>query len=341
MKFGTALALMRHGKLKLGLRLQKLYKPYYRTCFLAGALRHGVLQKLSAGPVPFDTLAEDFAPDPAGRDALESWLRIGCLLGELQLGPAGYALKGFMARKLAEEIHDPIAAFVEEIVALHTRLIVEGPGRFHEGQPFTLADQDGEMIARSSRVLEPVVCEAVESVVPRQGAVRLLEVGCGSGVYLRHAIEQNPELTGVGFELQSVAAELARANLERWGLSGRVEVSVGDILEQEPDADHLFDLATLHNNIYYFPVADRVSLLRHLRRFLRPGGKLLLTTAAQGGQVSLEVLSLWAASTSGCGRLPGVEELVEQLREAGFEPEKPTSHVPGDAYYSFVGRVPS
>ena len=38
-------------------------------------------------------------------------------------------------------------------------------------------------------------------------------------------------------------------------------------------AEPAFDLATLHNNIYYFPVAERVSLLRHVRGFLRPGGR--------------------------------------------------------------------
>ncbi len=339
MKISTALALMRHGKLELGIRLMRLYQPFYRVSFLAGALRYGVLHKLADGPVPFDALAEELSPLPEGRDALESWLRIGCLLGELAHDADGYRLKGVMARRLVLPIHDPIAAFVEELASLHHRLLLEGPGRFREGQPFTLDDQDGNMIARSSRVLEPVVFEMVDRVVPTDGGFRALEVGCGSGVYMRHAAERNGELRADGLELQEDAAELARSNIDRWGLSDRIEISVGDVRERESNPEDLYDLVTLHNNIYYFPVDERVALLRHLRGFLRPGGCLLLTTAAQGGQVALEVLSLWAASTAGCGRLPGTEELVEQLREAGYEPDEPTSLVPGDSYYGFVGRA--
>jgi 4-hydroxy-2,2'-bipyrrole-5-carbaldehyde O-methyltransferase len=40
---------------------------------------------------------------------------------------------------------------------------------------------------------------------------------------------------------------------------------------REKAPDEPFDIATLYNNIYYFPVDDRVALLGHIRRFLGPG----------------------------------------------------------------------
>lgn len=314
-------------------------RAVYRLAFLAGASRSGVLRLLARGPRPLDEVARELGADPAGHDALESWLRVGVLIGELGTDRAGYRLRGYLARKLARDANDAAAAFNEEIVMLHTRLLAELPARLGEGQPFTFADQDGEVIARSSRTLEPAVVAAIQHCFPRQGRVRLLEVGCGSGVYLRHASEWNPELTGLGLELQPEVADLARANLERWGLAGRFEVAAGDVRDRRPDPDDRFDLMTLHNNIYYFPVADRVDLLRHLRGFLAPGGKLLITTGAQGGSFGLEVLSLWAAATKGCGRLPSPSEMTDQLREAGFEPAPPVKLVPGEAYYGFVGTV--
>jgi hypothetical protein len=49
---------------------------------------------------------------------------------------------------------------------------------------------------------------------------------------------------------------------------------------------------SLKNNIYYFPFEERVSLLRHLKKFIKPGGFLLLTTCCQGGNLGIEVLNL-------------------------------------------------
>jgi hypothetical protein len=85
-----------------------------------------------------------------------------------------------------------------------------------------------------------------------------------------------------------------------------------------------------------FPVGDRPALFAHLRGFLRPGGRLLLTTACRGGSAAMEVLSLWAALTDGCGRLPDRAELTTQLQAAGFGAVRDLSLVPGDRFLAFV-----
>src|SRR5207244_3464362 len=94
------------------------------------------------------------------------------------------------------------------------------------------------------------------------------------------------------------------------------------------------------NNIYYFPVDERVDLLRHVRGFLVPGGRLLVTTLCLGRGVAVDILNLWGAMTEGCGRLPAPQELLTQLRTAGFEPAPPWSMIPGDSFYAFVGTAP-
>jgi hypothetical protein len=99
--------------------------------------------------------------------------------------------------------------------------------------------------------------------------------------------------------------------------------------------DELFDIATLYNNIYYFPVEKRVTLLEHIGGFLRPGGFLLLTTCCQGGSLAAEALNLWGAATCGAGRLPAEDELVSQLRETGYSRVKTRNLLPGDRFVSF------
>jgi hypothetical protein len=75
------------------------------------------------------------------------------------------------------------------------------------------------------------------------------------------------------------------------GLTERVRIETGDIRERLPD--ERYDIVTLYDNIYYFPVEDRVSLLRHVKGFIKPAGFLLLTTCCQGGSLGVEVLNLW------------------------------------------------
>ena len=111
-------------------------------------------------------------------------------------------------------------------------------------------------------------------------------------------------------------------------------IEVGDIMLRRPEP--LFDVATLHQNIYYFPVGNRVAVLRHVRSFLKPGGRLLLTTWCQGKGLGSGLLDLWGAMTQDLGRLPKRPEMLVQLREAGYADVTHCSLIPGESFYSFL-----
>jgi SAM-dependent methyltransferase len=336
MRAKTLTELWRRGQLRLLLRATRLATPYYRVAWLAAASRAGLLQRLADGAVPLDRLALYFAPDAGDSDGLRSWLDMGVQLRELEHRNGAYALRGFLARKLADPDNDAIAAILEEVATLHHRLLLETPERLQSGRRFTLDDQDGVLIARSSRVIEPFVQEAIDDALPAHGALRLLEVGAGTGTHIRYAAGRNPQLTALGLELQPQVAELANQNLREWGLAERAAVDKGDVRERTPEA--AFDLVTLHNNIYYFPVEERPALLGHLRGFLAPGGRLLLTTGCAGGGPAMQALDIWSANTDGCGRLPQVDEMEGQLREAGFRDVRSRRLMPGESYFGFQGR---
>jgi hypothetical protein len=93
----------------------------------------------------------------------------------------------------------------------------------------------------------------------------------------------------------------------------------------------------LHNNIYYFPVSERIALLEHVRKFIKPGGFLLLTTCCQGGNLGIEALNLWGAATATAGRLPSIGEMERQLRAAGYDQIETFGLIPGDKFYAFKG----
>ncbi|MFZ5452089.1 MAG: SAM-dependent methyltransferase [Thermodesulfobacteriota bacterium] len=333
--WNTFFNLWKSGQLGLPLRLLRVMQPVYRATFLATAAKHGILRRLAAGPVSLEQLAGDLAPDPKSMEALEAWLQVGVQTGELQRQGQGYSLRGRLARQLAQEQNDAWAAFLEECLSLHYNLLRELPERLRENRPFTLADQDGELIARSSRLMEPLVFKAIDGVAPSTGAVRLLEVGCGSGTYIRYAAQRNPELLALGIELQPQVAEMARRNLEAWGLASRAAVATGDLRDLSPEP--VYDVATLHNNIYYFPREERVAVLKHLKGFLKPKGRLLLTTSCREGSVVVGLLNLWGAATAGCGPLPLPAEMQAQFREAGFQAVTAQKLYPFETYFAFVG----
>ena len=334
MRFKTFTQFLKGGKLLTMIRGMRLVPSYYRVIWLASGARHGLLESLAEGPKSLDTLATEMTTDPAHRDALESWLELGLRLKEIDHGPNGYRLRGFLAKKLGLDEMEAFAAIFEEIAELHHKFIFDTPARLREGRLWSIEDQDGELVARSSRITEPMGFEAVDDVIDSSVPQRLLEVGAGSGIYIRYAAEQNPALTAVGLELQADVAEMANRNLDTWGLKDRAHVELCDVRHYETDAE--FDLVTLQNNIYYFPVNERVELLKLLGSFLKPGGKLLVTTGCRGGSPTMQVLDIWSASTEGCGRLPAPNELESQLREAGFASVRKRNLMPGDSYYAFV-----
>jgi predicted O-methyltransferase YrrM len=221
------------------------------------AFREGLLVRLATKPASLDELASEMKIDPADHDWLRAWLELGLRLRELRLDGDRYELRGYLARRLARPENDAVAAILEEVATLHHMLVLDTPRRLARHQRFALADQDGVLVARSSRLVRPFVHEAVDEVVPHRGAFRLLEVGAGSGCYIRRAAARNPALTALGLELQPEVAAMARENIRAWGLADRVTIEVGDVRARTPEP--AFDLVTLHNNIYYFPVAERVA----------------------------------------------------------------------------------
>src|SRR5205823_11436505 len=95
----------------------------------------------------------------------------------------------------------------------------------------------GNTIARSSRVLEPFVADFAREMAGKDRPVRILEVGCGSGVYLRHAAEANRLATGIGVDMHKDVVRLAAANLEEWGIGDRFRVVRADIRRAPAESD--------------------------------------------------------------------------------------------------------
>jgi cyclopropane fatty-acyl-phospholipid synthase-like methyltransferase len=171
----------------------------------------------------------------------------------------------------------------------------------------------------------------VDEIIPSNGACRLLEVGCGSGIYIKRACDRNPNLTVTGIELQKTVADFARENTTIWQIDNRVTIEHIDVRQFQ--SDKTFDIVTFFNLIYYFPENERTNLLRNLGRLLAPGGKLILTTLCPANDPSIQLMNLWSSMTDGFGPLPDPDNVCDRLNDAGFDEIQFEKLIP--AFYLF------
>ena len=328
------LKLLFSGQATLALRVLRTCNEFYRACFVSTAISNGIYENFRDGPMQLDQLCEGLDSE-FSREGLEAWLNLGVSLGELKLSVNGYTLKGRLSRKLSKDSNDAYQALLQEIVENHYPYIIHTPSMLKEQKTFPFDESIGQLIARSSRISEPFIIDALESTLPTKGAFRLLEVGCGSGIYIKHACKHNRALSAVGLELQSSVADFAQNNIRTWGLDERVIIEHCNIWEYP--VIEAFDLVTLHQNIYYFPVKKRVDLAKHLSQYIKPGGRLMMTTACQGGNPALQTLNIWVSITDGYGPLPHREQLCSRLEEAGFCNVHSKRLLPGESFYAFFG----
>ena len=113
------------------------------------------------------------------------------------------------------------------------------------------------------------------------GARRILEVGALGGystIYLARALPEDGSL--VSLELDEEYARIARDNIERAGLSEKVEVRVGDARELLSQMREAFDLVFIDADKEGYP-----AYLEHALRLSRSGSLILADNTIFGGAV--------------------------------------------------------
>ncbi len=141
-----------------------------------------------------------------------------------------------------------------------------------------------------------------------KAAGRLLDVGCGAGLFLDAARERDYDVVGV--DLSPVPVAYARDTL---GL----EVAMGSLYDYHA-ANGAFDVVTIFQTIEHDP--DPAMLSAELFRILAPGGMLMVTTPAADGFVARVMGKRWF----GYRNVEHVsfftrESLRYALEHAGFE----------------------
>lgn len=100
--------------------------------------------------------------------------------------------------------------------------------------------------------------------------VRVIDVGGGTGSFLRHVLGRHPRLAATLFELPSTAAVARKALADLPAVS----VVEGDALAGDLPGGH--DLAIVANLVHYFGPDKNRALLASIRRAIAPRGRIAL-----------------------------------------------------------------
>jgi SAM-dependent methyltransferase len=313
---------LRSGNLRARLRASREGFTGVRLQLIATALELGLLDALGEGP----TSTEELAGRLGGSDQelLGAYLRVLAAAG-LITGESSWRLTSFGAAVVDDDV---VRATYEGFGGYHTELYRDLPALLRGGPGRRDTVEQGEVIARLSAAIYPLIRDALVRTVKKRRPRRVLDIGCGAGLYLAAMLEAAPAATGIGVDADPDAAALARRTLNERGLADRAGVEAVDIHEflgtgRAGALTDGIDLALLANVIYYVPVDERVELLRAIGRRLTPGGVLVVVTTAAGPQLFSRHLDLVLRAQEGRMELPALDVLLGQLRDAGLEPKPP------------------
>ena len=308
--------------------------PFVRLHFLAVAIEIGLLEELGRGPATTNQLSVRLAI--GDRALLDAFLHLGAVLGELGCRAGRWSLRGRRSKALAATQADTMRAMVQEAIRYDAAVYAGLEQHLRGAPPGAYLQGTGAVIARASRLVEPVLAPLLRSLVAERHPRRVLDVGCGTGVYLVHAAAAGgPQLSGLGVDLDAAVVELARRRLAEAGLAERFQVRHADIRTLQLEAAG-FDLVLLLQNIYYFAEDQRPELLRRLHGLLAPGGMLLLVSLFAGRSLAAAHYDLLFRATEGCGPLPNRQQLDRQLRDAGFATTRWMQLIPLESFHAVV-----
>jgi malonyl-CoA O-methyltransferase len=148
--------------------------------------------------------------------------------------------------------------------------------------------------------LQRGVAGRLARLLPKLAAPRVLELGCGTGLFSRHLLARYPDGTFLFTDLAPSMVGQCRRNLV---VASEQRASYEIMDAARPMADCPFDLIATSMTLHW--LADPAAALTTLRRQLTPGGVLIYATSAPKLPEWREVLEEQALPRTRNPELPG------------------------------------
>lgn len=251
-------------------------------------------------------------------------LQAGAALGLLERTRRGYrtsrrgaALVGVPGLEAMIRHHDVLYRDLSDPVALFRG---ESETELAQVWPYVLSGQmEAEDAARYSTLMaesQRMVAEDTLDAVSLRRVRHLMDVGGGTGAFLREVARRHPGMRLTLFDLPQVL-EAARGGES--DVSGKVDIVAGDFrsnpLPEGADAISLVRVLYDHDN------RTVAALLRRVHDALPPGGQVIVSEPMSGGawpERATDVYFALYTLAMRTGRTRSADEIATHLSEAGF-----------------------
>jgi ubiquinone/menaquinone biosynthesis C-methylase UbiE len=143
--------------------------------------------------------------------------------------------------------------------------------------------------------------------------LRILDIGCGTGVFAGRLREALPRARVWGLDLVAGMLEQGRA---RWRHhAGAVQPVQGDS-ERLPFQSDSFDVVTCANSFHHYPHQDRA--VAEMHRVLAPGGRLLLVDGYRDAPYGWFIYDVCVAGVEGAVHHASRARMRDLFAAAGF-----------------------
>jgi cyclopropane-fatty-acyl-phospholipid synthase len=180
------------------------------------------------------------------------------------------------------------------------------------------------LFARDDELLEPAQERKLESICATlrlQPGERLLDIGCGWGSLLLHAVRHHGA-RGVGITLSEAQADLARRRVRKSGLSDQIEIRIADY---RTVTDGPFDKIASIGMYEHVGLANYAAYSEKIRSLLRKGGLFLNDGIARLFSAMPRRPTFISRYVFPDGELHPLGALVGSMEQAGLEPRKVSS----------------
>lgn len=159
-----------------------------------------------------------------------------------------------------------------------------------------------------------------------KSGIRLLDAGCGSGIFSIEACKFIPGLSVDAVDRGEIL-EFTRRKLTESGMDGRIALQERDLSQLDFAGGENYDFILLSNVLHFFPEEEIRRMLVYCHSSLKPGGALIINDIfADLNHLDSLFYSLEWLSNQVC--FPDQDALSHMLVEAGFwriEAEKAAS----------------
>ena len=320
------------------LPIMRDWQALVRMHFIHAAHESGLLEALSAPSTRDDLIKKLNVKRPEILDAL---LDVGLSARELAYMNGSYTIKGKRSKAVGGREGDMLAAMLQANVTYYSSAYRNAPARIHGAPLGCDVEKIGALVARFSKIFEPLLRDFTATFVSGKKSMRVLDVGCGSGVFLQSIYHSNPNASGIGIDIDETVVEQARQNTENWGLNDKFTIIAGDICHPPEDIQGSFDLITLYNVLHYFTSEKRLVVLQTLRPMLSLNGTIAIATflKSNGKDLGAANLNMVNSSLEGLAPLPDLNEITAQLQVSGFNELRAKRLMPGSTFYGVRARA--